>query len=103
MRTTAADESLFLFDAPAAASNLGFLRLVVVCYPQEIMTREAAEGCARSPKGKDTMRLLAQLIMGTQQNYWEWLACCAAWLAVQTALEEYDGQMLKMDELGGYC
>ncbi len=67
------------------------------------MTREVAERCARSSKGKDMMRLPARPIMGTQRNYWEWLARRAAWLAVQTALEEYDGQMPKMDELGGYC
>jgi hypothetical protein len=67
------------------------------------MTREAAERCARSPKGKDMMRILARLIMGMQRNDWEWLARRAAWLAVQTALEEYDGQMPRFDELGGYC
>jgi hypothetical protein len=41
--------------------------------------------------------------MGMQRNYWAWLASRAAWLAVQTALEEYDGQMPRFDELGGYC
>jgi hypothetical protein len=39
--------------------------------------------------------------MGTQRNYWEWLARCAAWLAVQTALEEYDARMPRFEEIGG--
>jgi hypothetical protein len=67
------------------------------------MTREAAERCARSPNGKDMMQLPVCPIMGMQRNYWEWLASQAAWLVVLTALEEYDGQMPRFDELGGYC
>jgi hypothetical protein len=67
------------------------------------MMREAAERCARSIKGKDMVLLPDCPIMGMQQNYWEWLARRAAWLAVQTALEEYNGRMPRFDELKGYC
>ncbi len=101
MSTT--DESFFIPESSSTANGLGFSRLVFVCYPREIMTREAAERCVRSPKGKDMMQLPARSIMGRQKNYWEWLARRAAWLAVQTALEEYDGQMPRFYELGGYC
>ncbi len=49
------------------------------------------------------MRLPAWPIMRTKKNYWKWLARRAAWLAVQTALDEYDGRMPRFKELGGYC
>ncbi len=49
------------------------------------------------------MHLPAGLIMGMQRCNWEWLAHHVAWLVVQIALEEYDGQMLRFEEPGGYC
>jgi hypothetical protein len=91
MQMSPIDEAFFIPESLSTANGLGLSRLVVVCYPREIITRKAAERCARSPHGKDMMRLPARSIMGTLRNYWEWLARRAAWLAVQTALEEYDG------------
>jgi uncharacterized protein YneR len=53
------DLSLFLSDSALRANNLGFSRLVVVCYPQEIITSEAAKRCTQFLKDKDMMHLPA--------------------------------------------
>ncbi len=81
---------LFFTDLSSPANpDLGYARLVVICYPRKLMTHEAAKRCAKNPQGEELMETkAARLVMGTERNFWEFYTRKTASNAIRLALKQ---------------